>query len=612
MVWKINKHKRTEKRLSNPTPVLENQPKLKSILKTKNDVQIQRDNSLTDSSKILLEKARETSERSRSSIGIRSNLSIEEVSKGSGNSSLGFTNRRKVASIEQRSVGSRSSWDRESRKSEAAQSTQASERSSIDSRSQVGEVKKRVNFSSIHVRDYERVVGDNPSCTIGPPVGIGWKYNEARVIDIDSFESARMYRKSASHLILSREEREALLLNWGASFHDIVESVRGNLKIKNQRRQTVTNLGKVERIEEAFESATRKLKSALMLRRSTGNKVRRLQEQANLAQSALTSLKIAEDRALSEIRGTVHHIEVEEEPPSEDFGTYPSSSYHSAPLEDAEVRRTHIVVPEEEDQGSKKYSLPGNSTTKSEMEIERFYRELELEMFGEEEMPSMVGQTLEVRMSGERKDDRFMSEDASVNSGMTDKYSVDGLDEELLALEQNRAMIEQGEYDGNQYYYSAQPVQPMHMEQRIQQNHPGWNSMAPSDFQHESHMNGSSEFMQYQPPNIPRNETIPLHAGMTMFNDCALLGDENKKSYRRERRRSSRRKDKNAGPKVQFIPPPTHFSPSHWIDGPDPNAISSRGHDTITISEDIFNDRQPVQQQYYNPYSNRAYPQSFY
>jgi len=195
---------------------------------------------------------------------------------------------------------------------------------------------------------------------------------------------------------------------------------------------------------------------------------------------------------------------------------------------------------------------------------------------------------------------------------MTDKYSVDGLDDELLALEQNRAMIDQGEYDGNQYFYSSQLVQPMHGDQRIQQNHPGWNSMGPSDFQRKSHLNGSSEFMQYQAPYIPQNETVPLHAGMTMFNDCALLGDENKKSYRRERRRSSRRKDTNAGPKVQFIPPPTHFSPSQWMDGPDPNAISSRRHDTITISEDVFNDRPPVQRQYYNPYSNRAYPQSFY
>lgn len=176
MVWKINKHKKSERRVSNPTPVLESQPKLKSCLKTNNELVKHRD-SLTDSSKLLDDanssKVREQSAKSGGSRGGRSsnsNLSADVDSKGSGNSSLGFNNRRRVASVEQRSVGSRS-WDRESRKSEAAQSTQASERSSVDSRSNIDEPKKKVHFASIHIRDYERVVGDNPSCTIGPPVG---------------------------------------------------------------------------------------------------------------------------------------------------------------------------------------------------------------------------------------------------------------------------------------------------------------------------------------------------------------------------------------------------------------------------------------------------------
>jgi hypothetical protein len=30
---------------------------------------------------------------------------------------------------------------------------------------------KNVRFADIHIRDYERVVGDNPSCSSGPPVG---------------------------------------------------------------------------------------------------------------------------------------------------------------------------------------------------------------------------------------------------------------------------------------------------------------------------------------------------------------------------------------------------------------------------------------------------------
>ena len=466
---------------------------------------------------------------------------------------------------------------------------------------------------------------------------IGWEYREAREIDIDTFESTRTSRKSTSRLILSREEREALLLNWGASFHDIIEAVRGNLKIKNQRRQTVTNLGKIEKIEEAFESATRKLKSALMLRRSTGNKVRQLQEQANLAQSALTSLKIAEDRALSEIRGTRNVERVEEPKGQEDFNGFALSSYGPPPLEDAEVRRTHMIIPDEDDQPGRRYSLTGHSTTQSEIEIERFHRELELEMFGEEELPSMVGQTLEVPLRGYKNSPRagtkFVSDESSVNSGMTgmtERYSTDGLDDELLEKEQNRSMIsqylledeekemmkggqtshDQGEQDGNHYYHSSQPTQPLNRNQTTQQAHSGWNRMNAADFPH-----GSSNAMKYHESYSRPKETIPLHAGMTMFENCALLGDQTGTSgYGGKSRRSSRssqRRDMNAEPKVQFRPPPTHLTPSHWMDDSGDNLLSSRGHDTITIFEDNFVDMREIELQNRNPYGN-VYPPNFY
>lgn len=45
------------------------------------------------------------------------------------------------------------------------------------------------------------------------------------------------------------------------SRHSIIR--QRNIRVKNQRRQTVSNLGRTEKIEEAFESATRKLKRAL-------------------------------------------------------------------------------------------------------------------------------------------------------------------------------------------------------------------------------------------------------------------------------------------------------------------------------------------------------------
>ena len=180
MVWKINKHKKSDKqgKIRRQKKILDSQPKLKSCLKTKKNTNKHNDDSLEDSSRFIDDpnyaKNREQSTKSGTSRGARSsgsNFSHGIESKGSANSpSLGFANKKRVASIEQHSVSSRS-WDRESRKSETALSTQGSERSSVGSRSRVEAPKKKVHFSSIHIRDYERVVGDNPSCTIGPPVG---------------------------------------------------------------------------------------------------------------------------------------------------------------------------------------------------------------------------------------------------------------------------------------------------------------------------------------------------------------------------------------------------------------------------------------------------------
>jgi len=151
MVWKINIHKKSEKQgriIIKQKQVLESQPKLKSCLKTTKDLVIHRD-SLNESSKLQDDpndiKVREQSSKFGGSRGARSsgsNFSVDVESKGSGNSSLGFTNRKQVTSVEQHSVGSHS-WDHESRKSETAQSIQTSERSSAGSRSHTeGEKKK--------------------------------------------------------------------------------------------------------------------------------------------------------------------------------------------------------------------------------------------------------------------------------------------------------------------------------------------------------------------------------------------------------------------------------------------------------------------------------------
>jgi len=194
-------------------------------------------------------------------------------------------------------------------------------------------MKRSVSFSRLNVRHYERVLGDNPSCSSGPSISIGWKFKDAPSMDIDAYEFRRsrramlesgaaprmmfsrmnrtlslpdlssqtspspvtnipqksheaedeeeddvhqlatrlMYQsfRSAQQRckILSREEREELLLGLGYSRSDIVDAIRENIRVKNQRRKTVNNLN-VMKAEEILESITRGVKKGVCIRES--------------------------------------------------------------------------------------------------------------------------------------------------------------------------------------------------------------------------------------------------------------------------------------------------------------------------------------------------------
>jgi hypothetical protein len=167
MVWKKGKHnKKLDTQGNNKLTSVPEEPKLKGFLKQKDgsDQESSQDSSRRqggDSS---------TLDHGSKSAASRSVGSPSGESRGSGSSSA-----RWRVSIEQESCNSATSYgssDRGSRKSDHGASSPGSERSSTSFPSQPGAANtKRVRFDAVQIRDYERVVGDNPSCTTGPPIG---------------------------------------------------------------------------------------------------------------------------------------------------------------------------------------------------------------------------------------------------------------------------------------------------------------------------------------------------------------------------------------------------------------------------------------------------------
>jgi hypothetical protein len=129
--------------------------------------------------------------------------------------------------------------------------------------SRQSKLKRNVTFSSVFIRDYERILGNNPSCTSGPSLALGWRYQSERKFSLDTFERCKGKLRRGSQLILSRESREMILLELGYSKKDLASAVRNNIKSKNQRRQTVTNLS-ASTVEESLENAGRRVCSLFL------------------------------------------------------------------------------------------------------------------------------------------------------------------------------------------------------------------------------------------------------------------------------------------------------------------------------------------------------------
>lgn len=126
----------------------------------------------------------------------------------------------------------------------------------------------QVSFQNVEIREYNVTVGDNPSCTKGVPISIGWKYNEHNVA-LDDYETARPSedRRTQRQMFLPSKERDSMLREAGVARSSMAKAIRETSRIKSKRAQTVNNMGTTHRLEQGLESGLRKLKRAVFRRK---------------------------------------------------------------------------------------------------------------------------------------------------------------------------------------------------------------------------------------------------------------------------------------------------------------------------------------------------------
>jgi len=159
-----------------------------------------------------------------------------------------------------------------------------------------------VSFGTVEIRRYTRILGDNPSCSAGPALSLDWNHDDRLTTSasVDDFEYYRGERRADNEMVLTRVEREEMLVGLGYSKREIADAIRKNVNIKNRRRQTVNNL-KVMPFEQAIQGAARKI-SRVVLRKSSSKTLYKNwleQEQLNVARSPTAAIVCQEESSSS-------------------------------------------------------------------------------------------------------------------------------------------------------------------------------------------------------------------------------------------------------------------------------------------------------------------------
>lgn len=282
---------------------------------------------------------------------------------------------------------------------------------------------------------------------------IGWNYDASQVSDIDDFEESRGPRKVNMEFVLNRSEREALLSEWNIDMKIIAASTRAATKAKFERKQTIINSRKLSKLEAMMETTSKKLKNTLLLKRRINPGAEKPLE--STSEVFASDLSGAGDTVSISSVGDSHKTQ------SNSSGTEVDDNiiekFTKTSLDDPSAGRR-----DESDGGVSKgddFTLGattlGNTSafSPSVIEMEKFYKELELEMFGEEiELPSMIGQTLEVPLDTNGND--TISENAT-SQDETSFHENKNSDRQSPYLEQHPKLFFPGESQRDSYDSSA-------------------------------------------------------------------------------------------------------------------------------------------------------------
>jgi len=118
----------------------------------------------------------------------------------------------------------------------------------------------RVRFSSVKIREYDIILGDNPSSQYGPPVTIDWEYNEMPSLSLDQYEDNRAPRRTHRQMFINGRYRAQILINSAGHTEDEILKAENDCKKVQKQRNATRRMLPFSKVEEVTQSAGRKLR----------------------------------------------------------------------------------------------------------------------------------------------------------------------------------------------------------------------------------------------------------------------------------------------------------------------------------------------------------------
>jgi hypothetical protein len=122
--------------------------------------------------------------------------------------------------------------------------------------------KREVSFKNVVVRGYCMTLGDNPSCSFGPPVCLDWNYEDMGTVTLERYEAQRGKRRTLRQMVMSYYLRVEILERAGHNENEI-KSVTRQVNKHRRQRETTKFFAPVMGVESALKSAGRKAKRAV-------------------------------------------------------------------------------------------------------------------------------------------------------------------------------------------------------------------------------------------------------------------------------------------------------------------------------------------------------------